>query len=156
VAAKSTLSTSFVASDKVMRLTAQAAHFPAGVVHFPEDAPWLDELMAELLGFPGVRHDDQVESISQALAFITWRQSQHISSQELRFYRLPARLEPYAREIRLARVSEHSGHDCVKDGRAAQRVSHIIALARTVGHRPPRRRRGGENGPRKRHTIAAT
>jgi predicted phage terminase large subunit-like protein len=52
-----------------MRLTAQAAHFHAGVVHFPEDAPWLDELMTELLGFPGVR-DDQVDSISQALAFI--------------------------------------------------------------------------------------
>jgi predicted phage terminase large subunit-like protein len=61
--------------DKVMRLTAQAAQFHAGVVHFREDAPWLDELMAELLGFPGVRHDDQVDSISQALAFITWRES---------------------------------------------------------------------------------
>ena len=47
--------------DKVMRLTAQAAHFHAGVVHFREDAPWLGELMAELLGFPGVRNDDQVE-----------------------------------------------------------------------------------------------
>src|SRR6476469_9816919 len=36
--------------------------------------PWLDELMAELLGFPGVRHDDQVDSISQALAFMGWPQ----------------------------------------------------------------------------------
>ena len=27
----------------------------AGVVHFREDAPWLDELMAELLGFPTIR-----------------------------------------------------------------------------------------------------
>jgi phage terminase large subunit-like protein len=26
----------------------------------------------ELLGFPGVRHDDQVDSISQALACIDW------------------------------------------------------------------------------------
>jgi phage terminase large subunit-like protein len=56
----------------------------AGVVHFREDAPWLDELMAELLGFPGVRHDDQVDSISQALAFITWRESHRSSIQELR------------------------------------------------------------------------
>jgi predicted phage terminase large subunit-like protein len=70
--------------DKVMRLTAQAAHFHAGVVHFPEDAPWLDELMAELLGFPGVRHDDQVDSISQALAFIGWRETHRSSAQELR------------------------------------------------------------------------
>jgi predicted phage terminase large subunit-like protein len=67
-----------------MRLTAQAAHFHAGVVHFPADAPWLDELMAELLGFPGVRHDDQVDSISQALAFISWRASQSWSVERLR------------------------------------------------------------------------
>ena len=47
--------------DKVMRLSAQAAHFHAGSVHFPQNAAWLGELMLELLGFPGVRHDDQVE-----------------------------------------------------------------------------------------------
>ena len=70
--------------DKVMRLTAQAAHFHAGVVHFREDAPWLDELMAELLGFPGVRHDDQVDSISQALAFVNWRESYRSSCEPLR------------------------------------------------------------------------
>jgi predicted phage terminase large subunit-like protein len=57
--------------DKVMRLSAQAAHFHAGSVHFPQDAAWLGELMLELLGFPGVRHDDQVDSVSQALAFTT-------------------------------------------------------------------------------------
>jgi predicted phage terminase large subunit-like protein len=54
------------------------------VVHFPEDAPWLGELMAELLGFPGVRHDDQVDSISQALAFISWRESHRCSVEPLR------------------------------------------------------------------------
>ena len=26
--------------------------------HFREDASWLDELFAELLGFPGDRHDN--------------------------------------------------------------------------------------------------
>jgi predicted phage terminase large subunit-like protein len=71
--------------DKIMRLTAQAAQFHAGVVHFREDAPWLDELMAELLGFPGVRHDDQVDSISQALAFINWRESNRSSIEPLPF-----------------------------------------------------------------------
>jgi hypothetical protein len=50
-------------------ITAQAA-FYAGSVHFPENAPWLDELLAELFAFPGVKHDDQVDSISQALGFI--------------------------------------------------------------------------------------
>jgi predicted phage terminase large subunit-like protein len=70
--------------DKVMRLTAQTAHFHGGVVYFPEEAPWLGELMAELLGFPGVRHDDQVDSISQALAFISWRESHRSSCEPLR------------------------------------------------------------------------
>ena len=39
--------------DKVMRLTAQTAHFHAGVVYFPEEAPWLGELMAELARISG-------------------------------------------------------------------------------------------------------
>jgi len=69
--------------DKVMRLASQAAQFHAGVVHFREDAPWLGELMIELLGFPGVRHDDQVDSISQALAFIAWRESHRTIVQPL-------------------------------------------------------------------------
>jgi predicted phage terminase large subunit-like protein len=58
--------------DKVMRITAQTNQFYAGCVHFKEDAPWLGELMTELLGFPGTRHDDQVDSVSQALAFIAY------------------------------------------------------------------------------------
>jgi phage terminase large subunit-like protein len=40
--------------------------------------------MAELLGFPGVRHDDQVDTISQALAFVNWRESNRVSCQPLR------------------------------------------------------------------------
>jgi predicted phage terminase large subunit-like protein len=70
--------------DKIMRLTAQAAHFHAGAVRFREDVPWRDELTAELLGFPGVRHDDQVDSISQALAFISWHSSHTTTVEPLR------------------------------------------------------------------------
>jgi predicted phage terminase large subunit-like protein len=64
--------------DKVMRISAQAAQFHAGSVHFPENAPWLGELLAELLAFPGARHDDQVDSISQALGYINWIESNRI------------------------------------------------------------------------------
>lgn len=74
-----------VEGDKILRLTAQAAHFHAARVHFPKEAAWLDELMTELLGFPGVRHDDQVDSISQALAFIQWRDSNTGSVRPLPF-----------------------------------------------------------------------
>ena len=53
--------------DKVTRMSVASAKFEAGQVHLPERAPWLPDLEAELFSFPGSRHDDQVDSISQAL-----------------------------------------------------------------------------------------
>jgi predicted phage terminase large subunit-like protein len=70
--------------DKVMRLTAEAAEFHSGSVNLREDARWVGELVAELLGFPGARHDDQVDSVSQALAFMGWLDAHRGSSEELR------------------------------------------------------------------------
>lgn len=55
--------------DKVTRLYVQAAKFEAGRVYFPKNAPFLPDLEAELLTFPQGKHDDQVDSITQALAF---------------------------------------------------------------------------------------
>jgi hypothetical protein len=46
------------------------AQFEAGSVFFPKSAPWLDSLKAELLGFPNVKYDDQVDSVTQALSWI--------------------------------------------------------------------------------------
>jgi predicted phage terminase large subunit-like protein len=57
-------------ADKITRLYADQAQFESGSVHFPEKAPWLGDLIAELLAFPGGRHDDQVDSITQALTWI--------------------------------------------------------------------------------------
>jgi hypothetical protein len=37
-------------------------------VFLPTAASWLDDLELELFSFPGGRYDDQVDSISQALA----------------------------------------------------------------------------------------
>jgi predicted phage terminase large subunit-like protein len=53
--------------DKHARMAIACSVFEAGQVHFPEQAPWLPELEAELFSFPGGRHDDQVDSISQAI-----------------------------------------------------------------------------------------
>jgi predicted phage terminase large subunit-like protein len=58
--------------DKVMRMEAQSVYFTRGSVCFLEGAPWLEELKAELLAFPNGRYDDQVDSISQALSYLTW------------------------------------------------------------------------------------
>jgi predicted phage terminase large subunit-like protein len=54
--------------DKRTRMSIQSAKFQSGQVFFPNGAPWLADLEAELFAFPMGRHDDQVDSISQALA----------------------------------------------------------------------------------------
>ena len=57
-------------SDKFMRFAAQAIKFESGRVYLPVRAPWLDEYVREITGFPGAKHDDQVDSTSQALEFL--------------------------------------------------------------------------------------
>jgi predicted phage terminase large subunit-like protein len=58
-------------SDKFMRLAGQAIKFEDGRVRLPEEAPWLDEYVRELTGFPGSKFDDQVDSTTQALDFMS-------------------------------------------------------------------------------------
>jgi predicted phage terminase large subunit-like protein len=55
--------------DKTMRLHAQTAVMENGFVHLPDEAPWLADHLAELTVFPAGRHDDQVDSTSQFLAW---------------------------------------------------------------------------------------
>ena len=59
--------------DKEARFLAQSARFEAGQVHVPREAPWLAEWWEELLAFPNGRHDDQVDSTSQALGYLSAR-----------------------------------------------------------------------------------
>jgi predicted phage terminase large subunit-like protein len=54
--------------DKMTRMSIQSGKFESGRVYLPERACWLPELETELFAFPGSRYDDQVDSISQALA----------------------------------------------------------------------------------------
>ena len=56
--------------DKVMRMHAQTASIENGFVHLPEDAPWLPDYIHELTTFPRGKYDDQVDSTSQALAWL--------------------------------------------------------------------------------------
>ena len=55
--------------DKKTRLLIQSPKFENGTVRLPRQAVWLADLEAELCGFPHTRHDDQVDSLSQALAY---------------------------------------------------------------------------------------
>jgi predicted phage terminase large subunit-like protein len=53
-----------------MRLHAQTDVFEQGLVYLPNQAPWLDDYRSELLGFPGTKFYDQVDSTAQAIDFI--------------------------------------------------------------------------------------
>ncbi len=53
--------------DKITRMSIESTKFESGSVYFPEHASWLAEVEAELFSFPNGRHDDIVDSISQAL-----------------------------------------------------------------------------------------
>src|SRR6185295_3906465 len=57
-------------SDKIMRLHSQTTWFENGRVYLPRQAPWLEEYVAELTGFPGTKFDDQVDSTAQALDYL--------------------------------------------------------------------------------------
>ena len=70
-------------TDKRSRLIAQTDLFAGGSVRLPQRAPWLEEFVAELLAFPG-RHDDQVDALTQGLAWGRQRWSRRIRVGALR------------------------------------------------------------------------
>ena len=57
--------------DKVTRMLVPSAKIEAGYVLLPERAPWLQDFQTEVLQFPRGRYDDQVDSLSQFLMWIT-------------------------------------------------------------------------------------
>ncbi|EDP61001.1 hypothetical protein BAL199_14577 [alpha proteobacterium BAL199] len=59
--------------SKAERMGAQTTYIEAGRVKLPTTAPWLDDLRSELAAFPFGRHDDQVDSVSQFLGWVTTR-----------------------------------------------------------------------------------
>ena len=71
--------------DKAMRLEAASLPFENGAVFLPTEAPWLKDYVAELTGYPGTKHDDQVDSTSQ---FIEWFKEHGREPAIITFYRL--------------------------------------------------------------------
>lgn len=60
-------------ADKVTRMVGETAIMEAGKVFLPKQAAWKDDYLSELSRFPNGRHDDQVDSTSQALGYIRTR-----------------------------------------------------------------------------------
>jgi predicted phage terminase large subunit-like protein len=57
-------------NDKQMRLIAQSTVFENRRVWLPKYAPWSAEYVRELTSFPSSKHDDQVDSTTQALHYL--------------------------------------------------------------------------------------
>ncbi len=57
-------------ADKITRASEVSALFESGRVFLPRQAPWLADYEAELALFPKGKHDDQVDSTSQALRWM--------------------------------------------------------------------------------------
>jgi predicted phage terminase large subunit-like protein len=55
--------------DKGLRLSSVTPMIEDGRAFLPAAAAWLDDYVYELCGFPGLKHDDQVDSTSQFLAW---------------------------------------------------------------------------------------
>ncbi len=59
--------------EKLARLSGVSNYFEARQVVLPREAPWLALFESELLGFPNVKHDDQVDTVSQYLGWVRER-----------------------------------------------------------------------------------
>jgi predicted phage terminase large subunit-like protein len=68
------------AYDKETRVHVQSAKVEGGLVLLPPEAPWLDEFLAEVRGFPSGRHDDQIDAMAQMLAWHSERPNKMIVS----------------------------------------------------------------------------
>lgn len=54
-------------------MAAQSVKIEARHVFLPRKAPWLDSFETEVMAFPNGAHDDQVDSMAQALDWISTR-----------------------------------------------------------------------------------
>jgi len=88
--------------DKIARMQARSVMFETGKVLLPHQAPWRATYLAELLGFPNARNDDQVDSTSQALDWFQLRHSGQITPErdERAGLRPAGRLRPRGRQRR--------------------------------------------------------
>lgn len=103
--------------DKVMRFSAQSAVIEQGRVFIPKDAHWLNEFTKELLGFPGTKHDDQVDSVEMFLRFADGRRGMAMTGSQrgpdgrpVRPRRESIRRRPFnARRYIRERIEENAG-----------------------------------------------
>jgi phage terminase large subunit-like protein len=74
-----------------------SAKFESGEVYLPKRAPWLADFEQELFAFPGVKFDDQCDSVSQALSEQNYSFPMRISDEVLARAGIPT---PFGRPSR--------------------------------------------------------
>lgn len=67
---------------KQERLTTSSERLYSGQVRFPEAAPWLEVLRREMMGFPNLVHDDQVDSVTQFVHWVAGRRGRSAANNE--------------------------------------------------------------------------
>ena len=65
--------------NKEARLNACVPEFSSGCVYLPEFAPYITDIENELLSFPKTKHDDIVDSISQAINWLALNTKSYIA-----------------------------------------------------------------------------
>ena len=73
-----------VDKDKSSRARTATSLIEAGKVFLPESAPWLNEFIDELAGFPTATHDDAVDSTTQALNYLRHQQENTVTISTVR------------------------------------------------------------------------
>lgn len=73
--------------EKQIRLSNQSCRFSAGLVFLPaEDVHWKTDFIRELTVFPGTKHDDQVDAISQLLEWLSNDESEGPAFRSIEFF----------------------------------------------------------------------
>jgi predicted phage terminase large subunit-like protein len=99
--------------EKILRFQGVTPMFSSGQVLLPQHAPWEDDFIDELCGYPAAKHDDQVDSTSQALI---WLRERMTTPGIIEYYRQEA-------EKKIAFAEHRTVHL-----RAPAGVSHYIAM----------------------------
>ncbi len=62
-------------SDKISRVVGMSGQVAAGQLLLPENGAWVGAFRAELLGFPRVRYDDQIDALAQLMNWVLQREA---------------------------------------------------------------------------------
>lgn len=99
--------------NKVMRMSAQTSTIHSGLVYLPDQAPWLEDYLAEITTFPACRFTDQTDSTSQALDYIRQQSIWTLDKMKSLISHYSARPRPRSQMVRLKAPPGSSPNFCV-------------------------------------------